>query len=186
LILRLESNQNGQALIESVLMMMTLIALLFAIQLTGQLRSQSIDLLGESSFQTFMLTQKKLTSESWAIGTQAIQKDRLGPYPVADRMLDKVFSKQLLDVHQGGLVGVKSAKGRLHRSSYLLINAGESDSALEMQRRIEHSKEAWTHATRISQRSLGTLRDPLGRVDAPWARERLSTDWLRRWAEVKP
>jgi len=173
--------QNGQALLEAVFMMLVLVAILFAIQSTGQLRSQSLDLLGESSYQTFLLTQQK------SARTAPPSKLRsMGPYPVSNTLLERALAQQLLEVHHGGLVTATSAKGVLHRTSYLLVNAGQSDSAIEAQQRIEHSKDAWVSVAGRSQRHLTPFRETLRRMDSPWGRPVLKTDWLRGWAGQFP
>ncbi len=183
--------QVGQAFIEAVIAITAMMVLLFAIQLTGKMRADSIDLLGESSYRTFMHTLRE-------------SKDR------ADRIrlrvgasgLDKKFSEQLLHVYENDLIRVRSEREnpRMHptlfqrtlsplslsRTSYLFVNAGQSDSANEVQQRIEKSSDAWLRDTLETRKRLNTVVEPLRRIDAPWGRASLTSEWLKVWAGQTP
>lgn len=185
------NSQSGQAMIEAVLSLVALIGLLFAIQLTGQIRSDSIDLLGKSSYQSFLQTLKKFQPMS-------LRKDLSGK----NSDLETKFSQQLLYVFEEGLIRTKSDQDhsryvdlpayqsmsplRLSRTSYLFINAGQSESASEVQQRIERSKDAWMSGTKPTRVLLSSVKEPLRRTDAPWRRAPLTTDWLMKWAGQIP
>ena len=185
------STQFGQALIEAVFMLMTLITLLFAIQFSGRMRSYSIDLIGESSFHSFLQTKRKNTSKKYLYDNGMTKKS-----------LNHPFEEQLLEVHGLGMIKTsvnqprvpytRSSADRLfdfqpmQRSSYLFINAGESGSAEEVRRRIEQSGAAWRDTTFQTQKIITSRVAQLGRTDAPWGRERIQTDWLSRWSDLVP
>ena len=167
--------QQGQALVESVLIMLLLIGLLIAIQSTGRLRSQSLVMLGESSYQTFLLSRDKPSAQhSYTLHTAPLSK------------LKNTFSQQLLQVHEEGLVQFKHAQGKLHRSSYLFVNEGRSDTAREVQTRVENSKDAWHGVASQTRALLRPVTKSLKQVDLPWGRASLTTDWLNRWVGQTP
>lgn len=169
------NRQTGQALIEGIFMTMVLILLLVAIHTTGLLRSHSLDLLGESSYQTFLLSIKKSTQNKRHTLGNAHESS---PTPS--------LTEQLLHVNQDALIQSRIARGPLYRKSYLLIQSGQSDSARESHHRIESSNDAWLNVARKSKPLLKPIIEPLKRVDAPWGRATLSTDWLGRWAGQVP
>jgi|GEM_PF-884274 len=182
---------NGQALIEAVVTLTALIGLIFAIQLTGHIRTNSLDLLGESSYLSFMQSLKKFERKDSSAGKVSDQS-----------ALQKRFSEQLLYVSEEGLIRTQSVQdnGRylrmpayralsplsLSRTNYLFVNAGQSDSASEVQDRIEKSNEPWLSASRQTRVLIKSVSEPLRRIDAPWGRPRLTTDWLMPWAGQSP
>jgi len=183
--------QKGQALIEAALTLIALTGLIFAIQLTGELRANSLELLGKSSYQTFLKTLKK--SE---------RKDSSSSMTTGNSELQMRFAEQLLYVSEDGFIHAQSTQDRaaylrmpayralsplsLSRTSYLFVNAGQSDSASEVQSRIENSNEPWLNATRPTRVLLKSVSQPLRRTDAPWRRPPLTTDWLKSWAGQSP
>ena len=189
--LKSTSTHIGQALIEAVFMLMILITLLFAIQFSGRMRSYSIDLIGDSSFRSFLQTQQKI-----------IPKNYLYDNHLSKKSLNHLFEEQVLDVHNQGLIKTSVSQSRapyarsaadrlfdfqpMDRSSYLFINAGESGSAQEVRRRIEQSGAAWRDTTLQTQKIITGRVTQLGRTDAPWGREKIQTDWLSRWSDLVP
>jgi hypothetical protein len=112
------------------------------------------------------------------------------------------LSEQLLEITGDRLIKVqtmqsdtpfkRSAANRLftysaiQRTSYLYVNAGESRSAQEVQSRIARSKSAWNDTAQNSRLVLEPHRAPLAKIDAPWGRGMLTTDWLTGWAGQSP
>lgn len=184
------AEQRGQAMLEAIFILMILVTLLFSIQFTGRLRTDSLEMLGESSYQTF------LTSER-APGRPSADNDK----NVTKRLL-QTYSKQLLYVDDPGVIQVRKipntlstdrfAASRLYsaapikRTSYLYINGGESRSVAEVQSRIADSTAAWRDVTMPTHRLLQPFVPSLGKIDAPWRRGVLQMDWLSRWAGQSP
>ena len=183
--------QRGQALIEAVFVLIVILGLLFAIQATGQIRTESLDLLGESSYGSFIQSLHRF--------------DRRPPaksFEKKDSTQKIKFVNQLLHVHEEGLIQVKSHRivlrdqgsdalrplgpMSLSRTSYLFVNAGQSNTALETQSRIEQSDDAWRSVTEQTRTLLKSVIEPIRRVDAPWARSPLTTDWLKEWSGQSP
>lgn len=188
---KVSSVQIGQALIEAIFMLMILIILLFAIQFSGRMRSYSIDLIGDSSFRSFIQTKNKNSNKNDSNEIHSIKKS-----------MTHQLEEQVLDVHSQGLIKTsvsqpripyaRSAANRLfafqpmQRSSYLLINAGESGSDQEVLRRIERSDAAWRNTTVQTQKIIISHGVQLARADIPWSREKIQTDWLSRWSNLVP
>ena len=173
--------QVGQALFEALFILLIFMTLMFAIQYSGQLRADSLVLLGESSYLSFIQSTKN--------------------NPRSERSNSEI-SEQLLATKQHSLIKVqsnqsdisykRSAANRLfpyysiQRSSYLQINAGDSPSVQETQKRIGRSTSAWSRVANKTHRMIDLQRPSLSTIDAPWGRGRLSTDWLTSWTGQSP
>jgi hypothetical protein len=173
--------QAGQAMIEALFILLILMTLMFAIQYSGQLRSHSLSLLGESSYLSFIKSTKK---------------------NVLPELSNAELSEQLLQIKEHRLLKVqsnqsdvpykKSAAHRffpfspIQRSSYLQINAGDSFSAQETQNRIARSTSAWSGVANKTHSVIHPQRPFLSKIDAPWGRGLLTTDWLTGWAGQSP
>jgi hypothetical protein len=166
---------------EALFILLILMILMFAIQYSGQLRSHSLALLGESSYLSFIKSKKKIVL----------------PEPSKAEL-----SEQLLEIEQHRLLKVqsnqsdvpykRSAAHRLfpfssiQRSSYLQIDAGDSPSAQETQSRIARSTSAWSEVADKTHRVIQPQRPSLSKMDTPWGRGHLTMDWLTRWAGQSP
>ena len=183
--------EKGQALFESIFILLILGILLFAIQFTGQLRAHSLEMLGKSSFLTFLKSRQTDFNKDKFISSQ----------PTGSRLLN-TFSEQLLDIRGQGKIAVasqhsltKEAQSKtqflltpvsVERASYLYINAGKSHTPLQAQSRIAHSDAAWRATTHPTQNMLKHYIAPLAQTDSPWGRGRLSIEWLNTWAGKVP
>lgn len=178
-------------MLESVFILMILMTLLFSIEFTGRLRSHALELLGQSSYQSFLQTREKV-----------IPVDFLSEKSSGHGGLLQTFEQELLQVHHKGLIKtsarqistpyVRSSAYRLfgfqpmQRSSFLYVQAGESRSAIETQARIEQSNAAWRQTTLPTQKLLHPHIAQFKKIDTPWGRAALQTDWLNHWAGLVP
>lgn len=187
--------QRGQALLETIFICMILITLLFAIQFSGYLRTRTIELLGESSYQTFLKSQPNAESHSQrhgqAKGRSSEQKGLL-----------QTYIEELLNVNDQGMIHDQRVTNQatdsrlptnrmfktvsLARTSYLYIQDGHGRLDREVQSRIGRSKAAWRDVTNPTQQLLQSHIYPLKKIDTPWRRGQLHTDWLSRWAGQSP
>lgn len=186
-----DQNQIGQALLDFLIFLILFMTLIYAIQFSGINRMRSIELLAESSYQTFLKTLRRADSKGL----------HLKKFENPNDMLQK-FSDQLLETPDQGFIGVRGnyssmARERtptkklfgdvvLHRSSYLYINAGNSETLREPQSRISRSSLAWRNTSSRSQSLIHQYSAPIAAVDSPWQRARVSTDWLSSWAGQSP
>ena len=166
---------------EALFILSILMTLMFAIQYSGQLRAHSLALLGESSYLSFIKSMKK-----------NVQPER-SKAELSEQLLE-IKEQRLLRVqsHQSDVPYQRSASNRLfpfssiHRSSYLQINAGDSASSQETQTRIARSASAWSEVANKTNSVLYPQRPSLSKIDAPWGRGLLTTDWLTGWAGQSP
>jgi len=183
--------EKGQAMFEAVCILVILATLLFAIQFTGLMRTHSIEMLGESSYLSFLKSTQKNITKNRLI---SLQPEREG--------LLNTFSEQLLDIHDQGVIKVLSKKSQtqgaqsianrlfgqdsVKRASYLYTNTGQSDTPAQVQSRIAHSKAAWLDTSMPTLTMLQPYIAPLAKTDSPWYRGRLTTDWLGTWVGQSP
>lgn len=72
------------------------------------------------------------------------------------------------------------------RHTRVAVGAGHAHGDSDARRRIGNAPTAWRQAERDSlaqARRVGALAQ---RVDGPWGRPSLQTDWLSAWADVVP
>ncbi|MDN3988110.1 hypothetical protein [Zwartia vadi] len=183
--------EQGQALFESIFILLILGILLLAIQFTGQLRAHSLELLGKSSYLTFLQSRQIVFNKDTFITGQSR----------GSRLLN-TFSEQLLNVYGQGKITVtskhtqmKSAQAKMHilfgsasveRSSFLYINAGNSHTPLQVQSRIANSDATWRATSHPTQNMLKPFIAHLARTDSAWGRGRLSLEWLNSLAGQVP
>lgn len=173
--------QVGQAMFEALFILLILMILMFAIQYSGQLRSHSLVLLGESSYLSFIKsTKKNVRSEqsSAELSEQLLE--------IKEQSLIKVQSKQSDIPYKRSAANRLFPYSPIQRSSYLQINAGDSPSAQETQNRIARSTSAWSGVANKTHRMLDPQRSSLSKIDAPWGRGLLTMDWLTGWAGQSP
>jgi hypothetical protein len=185
------NSQSGQALLEAIFIFMMLIILLLSIQFSGHFRTRSLELLGESSYQTF------LKSESHS---ERNLKDNIRSAK-QDGLL-QTYKEELLNVHDQGMIHVRRATNlatdsrlaanrmfnavSLQRTSYLYVEDGHGRSGREVQSRIARSKAAWRDVATPTRQMLQPHIYPLRKIDTPWRRGPLQTDWLSDWAGQTP
>jgi hypothetical protein len=165
---------------EAVFILLILMTLMFAMQYSGQLRTHSLALLGESSYQSFLQSLKKSSPKlpSLELSEQLLE--------LKGDSLIKVQTMQSDTPYKRSAANRLFTYSSLQRTSYLQINAGESRSAQEAQARIARSTSAWSDTAHHSYRVLEPHKVPLAKIDAPWGRGRLTTDWLTGWAGQSP
>lgn len=183
--------QRGQALLEAVLVCMILITLLFAIQFSGHFRTRTLELLGESSYQSFLKSEPHSERDI---------KDNMR-FAKQGGLL-QTYEEQLLSVHDQGMIHVRRATNQatdsrlaanrmfnavsLQRTSYLYVEDGHGRSDWEVQSRIGRSKAAWRDAATPTHQVLQSQLYQLKKIDTPWRRGQLQTDWLSSWAGQSP
>lgn len=183
--------QSGQALLEAIFICMMLIILLLAIQFSGHFRARSLELLGESSYQSFLKSEphsKRDVKDSMRSAKQG--------------GLLQAYKEELLNIHGQGVIHVRRATNpvtdsrlaanrmfnavSLQRTSYLYVEDGHGRSGREVQSRIGISKAAWGDVATPTRQMLKPHISPLRKIDTPWRRGPLQTDWLSDWAGQSP
>lgn len=183
--------QRGQALLETIFICMILITLLLAIQFSGHLRTRTLELLGESSYQTFLNSEPNSERHAQEPPKSAKQVSLL-----------QTYTEELLNVFDQGMIHVRSATNQatdsrlaanrifnavsLQRTSYLYVQDGHGRSGREVQSRIGRSKAAWRDVAIPTHQVLKPHLYPLQKIDTPWRRGQIQTDWLSDWAGLSP
>lgn len=189
------NRQRGQALLEVIFISMMLITLLFAIQFSGHFRTRTLELLGDSSYQSFLKSEPNAEHNS-----QRYVRSNIGA--LKQKGLLQTYIEQLLNVHDQSMIFVRRATHQatdsrlaanrmfnavsLHRTSYLYVQDGHGRSDNEVQSRIGRSKAAWQDVASPTQHVLQPHIYPLKKIDTPWRRGQLHTDWLSGWAGQSP
>ncbi len=190
MIIPVTHQQHGQAALEAIFICMILVTLLFAIQFSGHYRSRSLDLLGESSYETFLKAE------------HASKNHAEDAKPSEPGGLLHTFGAQLLNVSDQGVIRVQRetrqaldrrlAANRLlgtvtlQRTSYLYSQDGHSGSPSEVQSRIGRSAAAWSDVTNPTHKLLRSHIATLEKIDMPWRRKKLQLEWLNDWAGQVP
>ena len=183
--------QRGQALIEAIFICMILITLLLAIQFSGHFRTRTLELLGESSYQTFLKSEPNSERHAHESPKSAKQGNLL-----------QTYTEELLNVYDQGMIHVRRATNQatdsrlaanrifnavsLQRTSYLYVQDGHGRSGREVQSRIGRSKAAWREVAIPTHQMLKPHIYPLQKIDASWQRGHIQTDWLGSWAGLSP
>jgi hypothetical protein len=174
---------------------MMLITLLLAIQFSGHFRTRTLELLGDSSYQTFLKSEPSAEPKS-----QLVAQEKRGSSK--QKGLLETYIEELLHVQDQGMIHVRRATNpatdsrlianhmfnalSLQRTSYLYVQDGQGRSDREVQSRIGHSNAAWRDVTSPTQQVLQPHINPLKKIDNPWRRGQLHTDWLSGWAGQSP
>jgi hypothetical protein len=183
--------QCGQALTEAIFVCMILITFLFAIQFSGHFRTRTLELLGESSYQSFLKSEPHSERDVQDNTRSSKQSGLL-----------QTYQEQLLNVREQGMIQVRRSTNQatdsrlaanrmfnavsLQRTSYLFVEDGHGRSGSEVQSRIGRSKVAWRDVATPTQQVLQSHIYPLKKIDTPWRRGQLQTDWLSGWAGQSP
>lgn len=182
---------RGQALLEALCILSFGIALLLGIHATGLLRSQTLTLLGLSSYRSFLF-DKEVVSGDYANVTLAV-----APYSgqhqeieqqigiESTKMLRASARVQPSQIGFGKSLTVAVDKD-LVRHSYLLIGAGQAASALQAQETIANAQTLWKRAYAKSEVQVRLRAHSLNRLDGAWGRGPLTADWLLPWANDVP
>lgn len=191
-------NQHGQAAFEALLLIGFSFTLALGIHHLGQMRSETLELLGESHFSSFVPT-KQIDELNDLVGT------RLSDRYVDVRLSDSPYSAQQREIeNQLGfdsttLLRASAASGRALRSrlpalgstgqtllvrhSFLLSGSGQADSTQGAQRQIEGSAALWQESFTPSRQLVNASAIGLQNIDRPWGRPVLTSDWLLPWAD---
>lgn len=183
--------QRGQALLETIFIFMMLITLLLAIQFSGHFRTRTLELLEESSYQTFLKSELNAQLHTHKKSGSSKQNGLL-----------QTHIEQLLNVHDQGMIHVRRETNQatdrrltanrmfnavsLQRTSYLYVQDGHGRSDREVQSRIGRSNAVWRDVTSPTQQVLQSQIYPLKKIDSPWRRGQLHTEWLSGWAGQSP
>ncbi len=184
---RLTSSQShGQATVEALLMIVFGFLLVLGIHHLGQLRSSTLDLLGESHFLSFTPQRVKdgldanvRLGDSTYSSIQLELENQLG-FDSATMLRASAQSAPM----QRSTLPTLGLRGQapLLRHSFLLSGYGQADSTQAAQTKIADSATLWQKSFSQSRQLVNNSAATLQSIDQAWGRTTLTSSWLVPWA----
>lgn len=179
--------QRGQGLVESLLVLATLLVVLCSLDRTGGLRQLTLAALYESTLVAF--SGKGHTSFAESVTKNAIIRNS-----VESELLGRdsgLFTRGSNTQHMstqtvGNTQSVLTTISRIHRFSYLYTGAGRAKSNQAVHTSIGNSKRAWQRASIHSERVARQAAARTGPIDTVWRRSAPQFDWLSAWSDLVP
>ena len=182
----------GQASFEALLVISLGLSLLVSIQVVGNLRSVTLDLLAESRFLS-------------SLPEAELQKQQLATHTLADEALystqQRTIERQVGFDSSGVLRATAHANPAaplvfqaqtdrlqqpLKRHSFFVSGAGNAHSTQEAQNTIAQSESLWQKPALESKALIAASALRLTPIDLAWGRAKVTTDWLLPWAAEVP
>ena len=191
--LRLIKHQcAGQASFEALLVIALGLSLLVSIQVVGNLRSVTLDLLAESRFLS-SLPQEELQKQQLAAHTLADEALYSTQQRTIERQVGFDSSRVLRATAHAKPAAPLVFQARtdrlqqpLKRHSFLVSGAGNADSTQEAQNTIAQSESLWQKPALESKALIAASALRLTSIDLAWGRAKVTTDWLLPWAAEVP
>ncbi|MFY0480430.1 pilus assembly protein [Achromobacter marplatensis] len=186
--------QQGQAMLEALLLLPLMAVMVWAVAGIGglQFAAQQMSQASRKAVMSGALGQPLAPNGSYAsmVLTRQAKTLRGIAMPGLSALQDEWFGVglQLLSVQaQAAPLRVDAVFALpIIRQTRVAIGAGHADGDADARRRIANAPTAWRQAERGSltqARRVGALAQ---RMDGPWGRSSLSTDWLSAWEDVVP
>lgn len=190
--------QAGQALVEALLLLPLMGLLVWAVSWVGGLQFSAQQMsqlsrkaamagalgqpLGQSSVPQESRNGARLTQRTYALTgvvaprLAALQQEWFG------------HGLQLLSVHARAPAwrGPAASVLPITRHTHVAVGAGHAYGDTDATRRIGHAQTPWRRAERDSLTAARRVDALARRMDGPWGRPSLQTDWLSPWADVVP
>ncbi|EHK64760.1 hypothetical protein [Achromobacter arsenitoxydans] len=191
---RVAFRQNGQAVIEALLMLPLIALLLWAIAGIGKLQF--------SAQQTTQASRKAVMAGALgqplamlrAPAGMDLSSDAHALTGVAPRLAatlqDEWFRAGLtmlsVETRSQPQAAAPSAWPSIARRLSTASGAGYAHGDADAQWRVGQASTGWRQAGQSSLSEATRMQGPVGRADGAWGRPRLSLDWLSAWADVVP
>lgn len=181
------TTQLGQGLIESLLVLASLLVLLCSLHRTGELRYLTLIALYESTLTVF--SERGLASFSEGITQNAntqhsIENELLGR---DSGMLTRGVDVQHMRTQRiGSFRQSPSTISSVQRFSYLYAGVGRAMSGQDVHTNIGSSKRAWRDASMQSARVARQAALNTEPIDSAWRRVSPQFDWLSAWTDLVP
>lgn len=184
--------QRGQALVEALLMLPLLMLAFLAVGWVGKLQLAAQEMAQASRRAAMASAAGAPLARSNGFGGQAGRSQSMpGATASGNAGLQAEWfgaDLQLLAVTaQTALPGsVHRDAARIARRTSVAAGAGYAHGDDDAQRRIGAAPTAWRRAADRSLPLARSIGGKVGRVDAPWGRPAITTDWLSSWADLVP
>jgi len=191
---RTRARQQGQALIEALLMLPLLALLLWAASWIGGLQFAAQEV-AQASRKTAMAgalgqpMQNLHAPGGMALSRKASSLPGIAPSQVT-ALQDEWFGAELQLLSATASTARRDRDNaawlRIARRTHVASGAGYAHGDADAQRRIGRAPTSWRNAGRASLAEARRLKPVIDRLDGPWRRPGLSLDWLSEWADVVP
>ncbi|WP_447918927.1 pilus assembly protein [Achromobacter aegrifaciens] len=191
---RIFTRQQGQAVIEALLMLPLLALLLWAVPWIGGLQFAAQEM-AQASRKAVMAgalgqpLQDRHTVTGMELSGRAALLPGVAPPQVA-ALQDEWFGEGLTLLSTMASTARRDRDNaawlRITRRTYVASGAGYAHGDADAQRRIGKAPTSWRKAESASLAQARRLKPVVDRLDGPWRRPGLSLDWLSKWADVVP
>jgi hypothetical protein len=191
---RIPARQQGQALVEALLMLPLLALLLWAASWIGGLQFTAQEM-AQASRKTAMAgalgqpMRNSSVSGGMTLSDKASTLSGIAPAQV-NALQDEWFGVDLkllsVTASAARFDRDRAAWLRIARRTHVASGAGYAHGDADTQRRIGRAPTSWYRAERTSLAEARRLKPIVDRLDGPWRRPGLSLDWLSEWADVVP
>lgn len=188
----LPARQQGQAIVEALLMLPLMTVLVWAVTWAGGLQF-SAQQLSQASRKTAMsgaLGQPVVPAHSMAATGQrqrVLELPGIAPSNMSV-LQDEWFGVglRLLSVYARSMPSQAGRAPIIARHAHVAMGAGHAHGDADAHRRIGNAPTAWRQVERVSLAQARRVGPATRRMDGPWRRPALQTDWLSAWADVVP
>lgn len=194
----LSPKDQGQAAVEALLIMVLGFTLVLCIHHIGQLRSQTLYLLGESYFLSLIPTRAQREVDVMSVTPLSERYAAVAlpsqPYSAQHRKLEKQLGFDSATLLRASAVSAETLPSKLLtprlakqtpmvRHSYLLLGDGQAHSTQAAQAQIEGSATLWHDNFAVSKKITSASSQALRSIDQAWGRAPPNTAWLLPWAD---
>lgn len=189
---RVAARQQGQAIVEALLMLPLMAVVVWAVSWVGGLQF-SAQQLSQASRKTAMsgaMGQPVAPTNSVAVTRHRLRIQELpGIAPPNMSVLQGEWfgvGLRLLSVYARSTPSQEGLAPIIARHAHVAIGAGHAHGDADARRRIGTAPTAWRQVERASLAQARRVGPATRRMDGPWGRAELQTDWLSAWADVVP
>ncbi|WP_238914477.1 TadE/TadG family type IV pilus assembly protein [Achromobacter insolitus] len=186
------TRQQGQAMVEALLILPLLALLLWGATWIGSLQFAAQEM-AQASRKAVMASAMgqsmhdlpKAKRATLSGGASLLHGIAL---PQVAALQDEWFGEhlRLLSVTASTARRDPVAGPRIARQTYVASGAGYAHGDADAQRRIGKAPTPWGKAVSASLAQARRLKPVVDRIDGPWGRPGLSLDWVSDWADVVP
>lgn len=186
------TTQRGQALVEALLIVPMLIVAFLAVAWIGKLQFSAQEM-AQLSRRAVMAAASGAPVASPQTGASVAGRAQAmaGGMASANAALqNEWFGAELRLMSVSAQTAVAGTArwdaARIQRRTSVATGAGHADGDDDARRRVGAAPTSWGRAANRSLSLARSVGGAVGRVDAPWGRPAISTDWLSPWADLVP
>ena len=189
-----QNHPRGQAAIEALMIIIFGFMLVMGVHHLGQMRSESLHLLGESYFLSFLpqkivnvlgsssITERHATVRLAGLTYSAQQREIEQQLGVDSTTLLRASASSVSRVRSNVFTLDEDRQIALARHSFLLSGVGQAESSQAAQAQIAGSAMLWQESFVPSQQLVNSSALSFEAIDRAWGRPKLTSEWLLPWA----